>query len=148
MSVAGSPRRSPSCRWRKRHRPGEDWWGPPVRFIVDQGCGYLFTVLVFPFWLLFSGVWETLIFGTGDWFAFGELFFVACLPQLTHCLGTGSCPNHILRRFAARAKCSRHHGGNLASPCIFKGFAEKKKKLQGERYPLRLHFCYKTRGTR
>ena len=26
-------------------------------------------------WLLFSGVWETLIFGTGDWFAFGEPFF-------------------------------------------------------------------------
>ena len=43
MSVAGSPLRSPSCRWRKRHRPGADWWGPPVRFIVDQGCGYLFT---------------------------------------------------------------------------------------------------------
>ena len=20
---------------------------------------------------------------------------MACLPQLTHCLGTGSCPNHI-----------------------------------------------------
>ena len=35
-------------------------------------------------------------FGTGDWFAFGEPFFVACLPQLTHCLGTGSCPNHRL----------------------------------------------------
>ena len=75
MSVAGSPRRSPSCRWRKRHRPGADWWGPPVRFIVDQGCGYLFTCVVFSFWLLFSGVWETLIFGTGDWFAFGEPFF-------------------------------------------------------------------------
>ena len=24
----------------------------------------------------------------------GNLSFVACLPQLTHCLGTGSCPNH------------------------------------------------------
>ena len=45
MSVAGSPRRSPSCRWRKRHRPGADWWGPPVRFVVDQGCGHLFTCL-------------------------------------------------------------------------------------------------------
>ena len=75
MSVAGPPRRSPSCRWRKRHRPGADWWGPPVRLIVDQGCGYLFTCFGFPFWLLFSGVWETLIFGTGDWFAFGESFF-------------------------------------------------------------------------
>ena len=43
MSVAGSPRRSPSCRWRRRHRPGADWWGPSVRLIVDQGCGYSFT---------------------------------------------------------------------------------------------------------
>ena len=25
----------------------------------------------------------------------GNLSFVACLPHLTHCLGTGSCPNHI-----------------------------------------------------
>ena len=40
MSVAGSPRRSPLCRWRKRDRPWADWWGPPVRSIVDQGCGY------------------------------------------------------------------------------------------------------------
>ena len=40
--------------------------------------------------------------------------------------------NVILRRFAARAKCSRHHGVNLASPCIFKGFVEK-KELQGGR---------------
>ena len=55
MSVAGSPRRSPSCRWNKRHRPGADWWGPPVRFIVDQGCGYLFTC--FGFSLLVVVLW-------------------------------------------------------------------------------------------
>ena len=55
MSVAGSPRRSPSCRWRKRHRPGADWWGPPVRFIVDQGCGYLFTC--FGIFLLVLVLW-------------------------------------------------------------------------------------------
>ena len=38
-------------------------------------AGTCLLVFVFPFWLLFSGVWETLIFGTGDWFAFGEPFF-------------------------------------------------------------------------
>ena len=47
-------------------------------------------------------------------------------------LYTSLIVNVILRRFAARAKCSRHHGVNLASPCIFKGFVEK-KKLQGGR---------------
>ena len=47
-----------------------------MRPVVDQGCGLtLFLFGLFPFWLLFSGVWETLIFGTGDWFAFGEPFF-------------------------------------------------------------------------
>ena len=67
-----------------------------MRFIVDLGCGYPFLVWFVFLWLLFSGVWETLIFGTGDWFVLGNLSFVACLPQLTHCLGTGSCPNHRL----------------------------------------------------
>ena len=75
MSVAGPSRRPPSCRRRKRLRPGVGWWGSPVRFIVDQGCGYPFLFRFVSFWLLFSGVWETLIFGTGDWFAFGEPFF-------------------------------------------------------------------------
>ena len=93
MSVAGPSRRLPSCRRRKRLRPGVGWWGSPVRFIVDLGCGYPFLVWFVFLWLLFSGVWETLIFGTGDWFVLGNLSFVACLPQLTHCLGTGSCPN-------------------------------------------------------
>ena len=46
-----------------------------MRFIVDLGCGYPFLVWFVFLWLLFSGVWETLIFGTGDWFAFGEPFF-------------------------------------------------------------------------
>ena len=75
MSVAGPSRRPPSCRRRKRLRPGVGWWGSPVRFIVDLGCGYPFLVWFVFLWLLFSGVWETLIFGTGDWFAFGEPFF-------------------------------------------------------------------------
>ena len=47
-------------------------------------------------------------------------------------LYTSLIVNVIMRRFAARAKCSRHHGVNLASPCIFKGFVEK-KELQGGR---------------
>ena len=47
-----------------------------MRPVVDQGCGLiLFLFGLFFLWLLFSGVWETLIFGTGDWFAFGEPFF-------------------------------------------------------------------------
>ena len=94
MSVAGPSRRLPSCRRRKRLRPGVGWWGSPVRFI-DLGW-YPFLVWFVFLWLLFSGVWETLIFGTGDWFVLGNLSFVACLPQLTHCLGTGSCPNRRL----------------------------------------------------
>ena len=47
-------------------------------------------------------------------------------------LYTSLIVNVILRRFAARAKCSRHHGVNLASPCIFRGFVEK-KELRGGR---------------
>ena len=47
-------------------------------------------------------------------------------------LYTSLIVNVILRRFAARAKCSRHHGVNLASPCMFKGFVEK-KELRGGR---------------
>ena len=34
--------------------------------------------------------------GPGIGLLLGNLSLVACLPQLTHCLGTGSCPNHIL----------------------------------------------------
>ena len=47
-----------------------------MRPVVDLGCGLiLFLFGLFSFWLLFSGVWEILIFGTGDWFVFGEPFF-------------------------------------------------------------------------
>ena len=34
--------------------------------------------------------------GPGIGLLLGNLSFVACLPQLTHCLGAGSCPNHRL----------------------------------------------------
>ena len=88
MSVAGPSRRPPSCRRRKRLRPGVGWWGSPVRFIVDQGCGYPFLFGFVSLW--FSGVWETLIFGTGDWFAFGEPIFCGLFTP------TNPLPGHRL----------------------------------------------------
>ena len=63
----------------------------------DQSCGLLSTKVAGPFlvwfvflWLLFSGVWETLIFGTGDWFAFGEPFFCGLFTP------TNPLPGHRL----------------------------------------------------
>ena len=97
MGVAEPLRRPTASRGRKRPRAAARLVGTSraaccrSRLRVNP---FLFWFV--SFWLLFSGVWETLIFGTGDWFAFGEPFFWACLPQLTHCLGTGSCPNHRL----------------------------------------------------
>ena len=76
-------------------------------------------------------------------FDLGESFSKKCNGNHSHgpCAGretkdtlsyTSLIVNVILRRFAARAKFSRHHGVNLTSPCIFKGFVEK-KELQGGR---------------
>ena len=92
MGVAEPLRRPTASRGRKRPRAADRLVGA-IRAACRRSR---LRVNSFLFWLLFSGVWETLIFGTGDWFAFGEPFFVACLPQLTHCLGTGSCPNYRL----------------------------------------------------
>ena len=61
-----------------------------MRFIVDLGCGYPFLVWFVFLWLLISGVWETLIFGTGDWFAFGEPFFCGLFTP------TNPLPGHRL----------------------------------------------------
>ena len=100
MSVAGPSRRPPSCRRRKRLRPGVGWWGSPVRFIVDLGCGYPFLVWFDFLWLLFSGVWETLIFGTGDWFAFGEPFFCGLFTPTNPLPGHRLVPeSHVVRSF-------------------------------------------------
>ena len=110
MSVAGPSRRLPSCRRRKRLRPGVGWWGSPVRFIVDLGCGYPFLVWFVFLWLLFSGVWETLIFGTGDWFAFGEPFFCGLFTP------TNPLPGHRL--------VPESHKGKL----VFHGTVEAKGK--------------------
>ena len=69
MSVAVSPRRSPTCWKRKRLRPGAGWWECPCSSSSTQVAGILF-----PFGLdcgcLVSCVWETLIFGTGDFGVF------------------------------------------------------------------------------
>ena len=92
MSVAGSPRRSPTCRRRKRLA---GWWGVLARFIVDSDCGY-----PFPIWFglrLFGHLCVgTLIFGTGDWYCFGPYFCGLFTPNFSNCLGTGPCPNHRL----------------------------------------------------
>ena len=97
MSVAGPSRRPPSCRRRKRLRPGVGWWGSPVRFIVDLGCGYpfllwLFSLLVVVLWCVGNpDLWDR-----GLVCFWGTFLLWLVYPKLTHCLGTGSCPNHRL----------------------------------------------------
>ena len=111
MSVAGPSRRLPSCRRRKRLRPGVGWWGSPVRFIVDLGCGYPFLVWFVFLWLLFSGVWETLIFGTGDWFAFGEPFFCGLFTPTNPLPGHRLVPeSHLFFSLDRRQTCSCQTG--------------------------------------
>ena len=107
MSVAGPSRRLPSCRRRKRLRPGVGWWGSPVRFIVDLGCGYPFLVWFVFLWLLFSGVWETLIFGTGDWFAFGEPFFCGLFTPTNPLSGHRLVPESQTERNSGESFCNR-----------------------------------------
>ena len=76
MGVAEPLRRPTASRGRKRPRAAARLVGTSraaccrLRLRVNP-----FLVWFVSFWLLFSGVWETLIFGTGDWFAFGEPFF-------------------------------------------------------------------------
>ena len=76
MGVAEPLRRPTASRGRKRPRAAARLVGTSraaccrPRLRVNP-----FLVWFVSFWLLFSGVWETLIFGTGDWFAFGEPFF-------------------------------------------------------------------------
>ena len=76
MGVAEPLRRPTASRGRKRPRAAARLVGTSraaccrLRLRVNP-----FLVWFVFLWLLFSGVWETLIFGTGDWFAFGEPFF-------------------------------------------------------------------------
>ena len=68
-----------------------------MRPVVDQGCGltlFLFGLFSFGCCSLVCG--KPCSLGPGIGLLLGNLSFVACLPQLTHCLGTGSCPNHII----------------------------------------------------
>ena len=71
MGVAEPLRRPTASRGRKRPRAAARLVGT-IRAACRRSR---LRVNPFLFWLLFSGVWETLIFGTGDWFAFGEPFF-------------------------------------------------------------------------
>ena len=119
MSVAGPSRRLPSCRRRKRLRPGVGWWGSPVRFIVDLGCGYPFLVWFVFLWLLFSGVWETLIFGTGDWFAFGEPFFCGLFTPTYPLPGHRLVPeSQVISRIARTVSVRRWRMSSFAAKVV------------------------------
>ena len=58
-------------------------------------------------WLLFSGVWETLIFGTGDWFAFGEPFFCGLFTPTYPLPGHRLVPeSHVMKCLYVMYACS------------------------------------------
>ena len=91
MGVAEPLRRPTASRGRKRPRAAARLVGTSraaccrSRLRVNP---FLFWFV--SFWLLFSGVWETLIFGTGDWLAFGEPFFCGLFTP------TNPLPGHRL----------------------------------------------------
>ena len=91
MGVAEPLRRPTASRGRKRPRAAARLVGTSraaccrSRLRVNP---FLFWFV--SFWLLFSGVWETLIFGTGNWFAFGESFFCGLFAP------TNPLPGHRL----------------------------------------------------
>ena len=76
MGVAEPLRRPTASRGRKRPRAAARLVGTSRAACCRPRLRVNPFLVWFVFlWLLFSGVWETLIFGTGDWFAFGEPFF-------------------------------------------------------------------------
>ena len=76
MGVAEPLRRPTASRGRKRPRAAARLVGTSRAACCRSRLRVNPFLVWFVFlWLLFSGVWETLIFGTGDWFAFGEPFF-------------------------------------------------------------------------
>ena len=76
MGVAEPLRRPTASRGRKRPRAAARLVGTSRAACCRPRLRVNPFLVWFVFlWLLFSGVWETLIFGTGDWIAFGEPFF-------------------------------------------------------------------------
>ena len=76
MGVAEPLRRPTASRGRKRPRAAARLVGTSRAACCRPRLRVNPFLVWFVFlWLLFSGVRETLIFGTGDWFAFGEPFF-------------------------------------------------------------------------
>ena len=93
MGVAAPLRRPTASRGRKRPRAAARLVGSSRAACCRsrlRANPFLFWFV--SFWLLFSGVWETLIFGTGDWFAFGfgEPFFCGLFTP------TNPLPGHRL----------------------------------------------------
>ena len=77
MGVAEPLRRPTASRGRKRPRAAARLVGTSRAACCRPRLRVNPFLVWFVFlWLLFSGVWETLIFGTGDWIAFGGTFFL------------------------------------------------------------------------
>ena len=74
-----------------------------MRPVVDQGCGltlFLFGLFSFGCCSLVCG--KTLIFGTGDWFAFGEPFFCGLFTPTYPLPGHRLVPeSHLLNNISA-----------------------------------------------
>ena len=91
MGVAEPLRRPTASRGRKRPRAAARLVGTSRAACCRPRLRVNPFLVWFVFlWLLFSGVWETLIFGTGDWFAFGEPFFCGLFTP------TNPLPGHRL----------------------------------------------------
>ena len=110
MGVAEPLRRPTASRGRKRPRAAARLVGTSRAACCRPRLRVNPFLVWFVFlWLLFSGVWETLIFGTGDWFAFGEPFFCGLFTPTYPLPGHRLVPeSHIafpicqkLRRFQA-----------------------------------------------
>ena len=101
MGVAEPLRRPTASRGRKRPRAAARLVGTSRAACCRPRLRVNPFLVWFVFlWLLFSGVWETLIFGTGDWFAFGEPFFCGLFTPTYPLPGHRLVPephNHIHR---------------------------------------------------
>ena len=102
MGVAEPLRRPTASRGRKRPRAAARLVGT-IRAACRRSR---LRVNPFLFWLLFSGVWETLIFGTGDWFAFGEPFFCGLFTPTYPLPGHRLVPESHREHFNSSQHCT------------------------------------------
>ena len=107
MGVAEPLRRPTASRGRKRPRAAARLVGTSRAACCRPRLRVNPFLVWFVFlWLLFSGVWETLIFGTGDWFAFGEPFFCGLFTP------SYPLPGHRLVPESQIIILNHHHANN------------------------------------